>query len=117
MITFKGINFVIRLVNESRESFFYKINYFNNRCKKENIKENKVKSLAYLKKKIIKKNKYFASLYYILISGFFIFISLFCIFRKKFIFIIALAVLALIIYFLTLMIRKNAYRFFSKGEK
>ncbi len=108
MVTLKGIYFVIRLINENRESFFYKINYFNKRCKKESIKENKVRSLAYLKKKIIKKSRYYAVLYYFLIVSA---VILLWFLSKKFL--ILLIIAGFIVYFLTVLVRKNAYRFFS----
>jgi hypothetical protein len=107
-VTFKGINFVIRLINENRETFFYKINYFNKKCRKENLKENKIRSITYLKKKIINKNRYLAALYYFLVACI---VAVLFLFGKKFLLI--LAILGILAYFITMIVRKNAYRFFS----
>ncbi len=110
LVSMKGIYFFIKVMTEDRSSQFYKINYFHNRSKKEIIKESKIKSIAYLKKKILKKNKYYPLLFYLLTGSAFVFLF---IVNKKIL--IILAVIWLIYYFILLpLIKKNAYRFFSK---
>jgi hypothetical protein len=111
IVTLKGIDFIIRVMSENRTSQFYKINYYNKRCRKESLKENKVKSLSYLKKKILRQNKYFPALFYLLSCTA---VVLLFILNKKIFFI--LAVIFLICYFALSLIKKNAYRFFSKGS-
>ncbi len=112
IIKLKGIDFIIKITSDDEMFSFYKINYYNNRCKKEFVKEDKVKSIGYLKKKIIKKNKYFTIGYYLLIAAVFTAILIYN--KKIFFFLLIGLVLFLII---TFIIKKNAYRFFSKEGK
>ncbi len=109
LVTLKGINFIIKVIMEDRSYQFYKINYFGSRCRKEIIKENKIRSISYLKKKILERNKYYPALFYMLSAA--AVISLFIINKK--IFIIG-TVFCLFFYFVLSIIKKNAYRFFSK---
>ena len=108
LVTLKGIDFIVRIMTEDRTSHFYKINYFKGRCRKEAIRENKIKSIAYLKKKILKRNKYYPALFYVLCGAAVMLLFIFT--RKVF---ISIAVTCCVLYIAVSMIKKNAYRFFS----
>ncbi len=64
-IGLKGLTFVIR-VNSDKTNTFYKITC-KGRCKKNQLKENQIRSLGYLKKKIMHRNPAFPLLYSLLL--------------------------------------------------
>jgi len=111
-ISLKGISFIIKVVNEDKEKVFYKIGYYKKKCRREQIKEEKVRTLGYLKKKILSSNMYYYILYYFLMALGLILIFLF--FRKIFYLLVIFSILA---YIINRFLRKNAYRIFSGTEK
>lgn len=111
LISLKKMSFITKLNIKENEVVYYKISYTNKKGRKEVLKETDIKNLGFLKKKILKKNKYFPIIYYsiIIIVGALIFL----INKKIFIWGLILYIIIRYIYFL---FKKNAYKLFSRDK-
>lgn len=109
MIGLKKISFNIRMTDRHGAETFHKISYSGKKCRKEPLKEKNIRNILYLKKKILKKNKYYPLIFYgsivVLTAAFFI------LNKKIFILLLVVAVVLRVIY---VIVRKNAYKFVSK---
>jgi hypothetical protein len=105
----KKATFIIRLLSKNDGDIYYRITHTPKKCKKDLLKEEEIKNLGFLKKKILKKNKYYPLIYY---SG----IALICVVililnRKLF---IAAAILLIIAKIAYDIYKKNAYKIGNK---
>lgn len=109
MIGVKKISFNIRVTDRHGVESFYKISYSARKCRKEPLKEKNIRNILYLKKKLLKRNKYFPLIFYG--SAVILALVLFILSKKVLILILAALVALRVIY---VIIRKNAYKFVSK---
>lgn len=95
----KGMKFIIQVSTDDKE-LFYTINC-KRKCKKSPLKENQIRNLGYLKKKIMLKSPVFPIIYVL-----FLILSVFLLYKW-----IGMSILALLILFLIL---KGCYSFIRK---
>ncbi len=109
LISIKKISFIIKISFNNDEYLYYKIECSQGKSKKELLKEQDIKNIGFLKKKILKKNKYIPIVFY---SVFAILGILLLIFNKKLL--ILLIILLIIIRYLIGIFKKNAHKFIYK---
>lgn len=109
MIGVKKISFNIRVTDRHGAESFYKISYSAKKCRKEPLKEKNIRNILYLKKKILKRNKYFPAIFYGSVA--LLTLALFLINKKVF---IILLVAAVVLRLVDVIIRKHAYKYISK---